>query len=296
MSLETNYVRQTDRNYFLTDLDGTLLSSHAKPSDFTVGVITSALEQGAVISYATARSYQSSQAVVSKIPWRYPLVLYNGAMLFDPLEKRVLGGRWLDHERTNIIIQTGKTRGLTPLLFALDEQDNERVHHEKLERTGDLQFLASRPNDPRFREVEELRSTESLRTLILTYIGLLEELIPLKTAVQEVLGSEVHIHLMKDNYIEDHYFLEFSHPEANKQMGLRLWAELVGCASEDVTVFGDNLNDTGMFVEAGRKVAVANAHPEILLLADEIVMSNDEDGVAVYIAACIEGTRVEEVG
>ncbi|KRE59643.1 HAD family hydrolase [Paenibacillus sp. Soil750] len=296
MSLDIKFVQHKDPNYFLTDLDGTLLNANAKPSDYTRSVITSALEQGVVISYATARSYQSSQAVVSEIPWRYPLVLYNGAMLFDPVQKRVIGGRWLDCERSNAIIQMGKSFGITPLLFALDEQDNERVHHERLERTGDLQFLASRPNDPRFREVDELRSTETLRTLILTYIGLLEELLPLKTAVQEVMGAEVHIHLMKDNYIAGHYFLEFSHPEANKQMGLRLWAELVGCTSEDVTVFGDNLNDTGMFLEAGRKVAVANAHPEILLLADEIVVSNDEDGVAVYIAACIDRMHVNEVG
>jgi Cof subfamily protein (haloacid dehalogenase superfamily) len=296
MSLENTFVHKKDPNFFLTDLDGTLLSSDAKPSDYTISVITSALEQGAVISYATARSYQSSQAVVSEIPWRYPLVLYNGAMLFDPLEKRVLGGRWLDCERSNAIIQMGKSFGITPLLFALDEQDNERVHHERLERTGDLQFVASRPNDPRFREVDELSCTEALRTLILTYIGLLEGLLPLKTAVQEVMGSEVHIHLMKDNYIAGHYFLEFSHPEANKQMGLRLWADLVGCTSEDVTVFGDNLNDTGMFLEAGRKVAVANAHPEILLLADEIVESNDEDGVALFIAARTSGISVNEVG
>lgn len=280
----------------MTDLDGTLLKSNAKPSDYTVSVLTQVLEQGTVVSYATARSYQSSHAVVSEIPWRYPLVLYNGAMLFDPIAKRVLGGRWLDSERSNAIVKIGKTFGIAPLLFALDEQDNERVLHEKLERTGDLQFLASRPNDPRFREVEELHSSESLRTLILTYIGLLDDLLPLKVAVEEVLGLEVHIHLMKDNYIEGHYFLEFSHPEANKQMGLRLWAELVGCTSEEVTVFGDNLNDTGMFLEAGRKVAVANAHPDILLLADEIVASHDEDGVAVYMAAHMSGLRVNEVG
>lgn len=272
-------------SYFLTDLDGTLLNSHAKPSDLTIRVITSALEQGVVVSYATARSYQSSHAVASEIPWRYPLILYNGAMLFDPIEKRVIGGRWLDCERSNAIIEMGKRYGIAPLLFALDEQDHERVHHEKLGRTGDLQFLSSRPNDPRFREVDELCSTEGLRTLILTYIGLLEELLPLKNAVQDVMGSEVHIHLMKDNYIADHYFLEFSHPEANKGMGLRLWAELVSCTTEDVTVFGDNLNDTGMFLEAGCKVAVANAHPDLKLLADEVVLSNDEDGVAVYIAA-----------
>ncbi|MDR6549823.1 HAD-IIB family hydrolase [Paenibacillus qinlingensis] len=282
--------------YFLTDLDGTLLRSQAKPSEFTISVLTQALEQGMVVSYATARSYQSSQAVASDIPWRYPLVLYNGAMLFDPIQKRVLDGRWLDSERCNTIIKMGKTLGITPLLFALDEKDNERVMHERLERTGDLQFLASRPNDPRFQEVDELQNTAELRTLILTYIGLFNELLPLKTAVEALFGSEVHIHLMKDNYIEGHYFLEFSHREANKQMGLRLWAALVGCASEDVTAFGDNLNDTGMFLEAGYKVAVANAHPDLLQMADEIAGSNDEDGVAAYIAARSGGLGVNEVG
>jgi Cof subfamily protein (haloacid dehalogenase superfamily) len=284
------------KDYFLTDLDGTLLRSNAQPSAFTVDVLTQALEKGAVISYATARSYQSSQEVVSVIPWRFPLVLYNGAMLFDPIEKRVLGGRWLDNGRTNAIIKLGKTFGLTPLLFVLDENDNERVYHEKLERTGECQFYESRPNDPRFREVAHLECPASLRTLDVLYIGLLEELLPLKVAVEKDLGSDVHVHLTKDNYIVDHYFLEFSHPEANKQIGLRLWAELVGCSSEEVTVFGDNLNDRGMFLEAGHKVAVANAHPEIIVLADEIIRSNDEDGVSSYIAARVRGFGMEEVG
>jgi hydroxymethylpyrimidine pyrophosphatase-like HAD family hydrolase len=30
-------------------------------------------------------------------------------------------------------------------------------------------------------------------------------------------------------------------------------------------------------------VAVANAHPEILAIADEVTGTNDEDGVAVYL-------------
>ncbi|MNQ98219.1 Sugar phosphatase YidA [compost metagenome] len=104
-----------------------------------------------------------------------------------------------------------------------------------------------------------------------------------------------HERFKKDNYIEGHYFLEFSHPEANKGMGLRLWAELVGCKPGEVTVFGDNLNDTGMFLEAGRKVAVANEHPDILLIADEIVLSNEEDGVAGYIADSVGLMRKNEV-
>ncbi len=145
-------------------------------------------------------------------------------------------------------------------------------------------FFNSRPNDPRFNELPLLSCPDSLRTLIVTYIGRLGELQPLKNAIARTYGNQIHIHLMKDNYIEDHYFLEISHAKANKKEGLRKWAELVGCKLQDITVFGDNLNDTGMFEVAGTRIAVANAHPDLLELSTAVVESNDEDGVANYIA------------
>jgi hydroxymethylpyrimidine pyrophosphatase-like HAD family hydrolase len=39
-----------------------------------------------------------------------------------------------------------------------------------------------------------------------------------------------------------------------------------------------------MFAWAGwGRVAVSNAHPALLAVADEVTLSNDEDGVAVYL-------------
>jgi len=38
-----------------------------------------------------------------------------------------------------------------------------------------------------------------------------------------------------------------------------------------------------MLAFAGRGVAVANAHPEVLAAADEITAANDDDGVALVI-------------
>ena len=105
----------------------------------------------------------------------------------------------------------------------------------------------SRPNDLRFREVEPLACHHTHRTLIITYIGLLDELEKIHAYVNDTYGMEVHTHLMKDLYIADHYFLEFSHFMANKQEGLLLWSKLVGCDPTEVTVFGDNLNDIGLF-------------------------------------------------
>jgi len=34
---------------------------------------------------------------------------------------------------------------------------------------------------------------------------------------------------------------------------------------------------------------VANAHPEVLALADEVTASNDEDGVAAWLEALLSG-------
>jgi Cof subfamily protein (haloacid dehalogenase superfamily) len=275
--------------HFLTDLDGTLLQSDATLSEYTINVICNAMKQGIIISYATARSYISSNKIVSVIPWKYPIVLYNGAVIFDPVSSKVIGGYWLDNETTNQIIEIGRKQGLIPFLFALDEEDKERVFHEKLLRMGDLTFYESRPNDPRFGEMSLLECSDAFRTLIVTYIGLLHELEPLKDEVQRRFGNQVHIHLMKDQYIENHYFLEFSHSKANKKEGLKQWAELMHCMPEDVTAFGDNLNDLGMFETAGTKVAVSNAHPNLIALSTLVVESNDEDGVAKYIHRVTEG-------
>ena len=44
--------------------------------------------------------------------------------------------------------------------------------------------------------------------------------------------------------------------------------------------FGDMPNDLAMLRWAGRAVAVANAHPDVVAAADEVTASNDEAGVA----------------
>ncbi|TDF99412.1 HAD hydrolase family protein [Paenibacillus piri] len=269
--------------YALTDLDGTLLQPDATLSAMTKDAITRLLEQGHVISYATARSYTSSRKAAGSIPWRHPLVLYNGALLYDPVAGKRLGGAFLDSRLTNELIGLGRTCGHCPLLFALDEHDRERVLHEKLELGGYRQFAASRPNDPRFRELPELSCPETAQTMIITYIGHHDELAGLRERVSRDYEGRVHLHFMQDTYIADHYFLEISHPKANKRDGLIAWAQCVGCRPEETIAFGDNLNDIGLLEAAGIKVAVGNAQPALKKAADYVIGANTEDGVAKHL-------------
>ena len=83
-------------------------------------------------------------------------------------------------------------------------------------------------------------------------------------------------------------YVEITAPGVDKGSGLAVVAAELGLGPEDVCVFGDMPNDVPMFQWAGwRRVAVANAHPEVLALADEVTASNDADGVAAWLESLL---------
>jgi 5-amino-6-(5-phospho-D-ribitylamino)uracil phosphatase len=273
-----------EKLYILSDLDGTLLRSNSTLSPFSKEVFTKALGDGHVVSYATARSYTSSQTLVSAIPWQFPIILYNGALILDPLTQTTVGGAWLSHEITNEVISLGKSYDQVPFLFLLDENQHELVLHEPLRRVGEQGFFDSRPNDRRFHEIPLLQLNHpDKKVMIVTYIGVYEELMPFYNALKQRYGTDIYLHFTLDIYLKDQYFLEISDPLANKGTATLKWADLVGCLPKQVIVFGDNLNDLSMFESGGKRFAVSNSRPELQEKADSLIASNDEDGVAYYI-------------
>ena len=60
-------------------------------------------------------------------------------------------------------------------------------------------------------------------------------------------------------------------------------SDLLQVEMKVITVFGDQANDKEMFDLAGTKVAVENANDKLKAMADIIVQSNDQDGVAKYL-------------
>lgn len=78
-------------------------------------------------------------------------------------------------------------------------------------------------------------------------------------------------------------FLDATAHNINKATGLETAAQHFGVHSAEVIAFGDNLNDIPMLNWAGTAVAMGNAHPEVLQIADAMTVSNMRDGVAVYL-------------
>jgi len=100
---------------------------------------------------------------------------------------------------------------------------------------------------------------------------------------ERTFGKELEYKLSPEKY-SDGWFLTILHPEGDKAHALQKVADYIGRDTADITVFGDSVNDIGMFKLAGTSVAVSNALDEVKAVADVVLPhSNDEDGVAKYL-------------
>ncbi len=84
-------------------------------------------------------------------------------------------------------------------------------------------------------------------------------------------------------------FVEVMAAGVSKGAALARMAEERGLASSDVVALGDHLTDVGMLRWAGRGIAVANALPAVVEAADELTLSNDDDGVAIVLEDLVGG-------
>ena len=82
--------------------------------------------------------------------------------------------------------------------------------------------------------------------------------------------------------------LEIGAAGVSKASGLAVLCARRGIDRADVLAFGDMPNDLAMLEWAGRSVAVANAHAEVIAIADEVTASNDEGGVAQVLERLLE--------
>lgn len=85
-------------------------------------------------------------------------------------------------------------------------------------------------------------------------------------------------------------FVEISLAGVDKASALAALAGERCISAEEVLAFGDMPNDLPMLLWSGRRVAVANAHPEVLQAIRERTESNTNDGVARALERLVLGS------
>jgi Cof subfamily protein (haloacid dehalogenase superfamily) len=85
------------------------------------------------------------------------------------------------------------------------------------------------------------------------------------------------------------YYLDVTHPLANKGVALSELARLLAVPLAEIAVIGDGGNDVAMFERSGLCIAMGNASAEVQQAADFVTDSNRDDGFADAVERFILG-------
>ena len=269
------------RTLYVSDLDGTLLRSDERTSDYTNSVINALTEQGMIFSYATARSYHTARKVTAGLNAKIPLIIFNGAFVIDNLTGTHLLEHYFD-DAADSLLDDLTAHEIYPIVYSFQDGAEKFSFVPELATQGMQFFLDSRKGDIRRNPVGNPAALKAGRKFYITCMDTPEKLLP----IYETYRNQYHCVYQTDMYSGTQW-LEIMPPAATKANAVRKLRELLQC--DRVIAFGDGKNDIDMFQTADESYAVENADEELKAYASAVIPSNDKDGVAHWLAAHFHG-------
>ncbi|KUL34439.1 HAD family hydrolase [Actinoplanes awajinensis] len=253
-----------------TDLDGTLVRSDDTVSAYTHDVLDRVRSAGIRIVAATGRGPRLTSLTRNDIRVADYLVLAQGGWVLDQAEGRYLRqARLPGYAVADVLARIETITGPLSVMY-------EALEHDDSPLWGDFDPTWRYPVTVEARTRAECLTGDVIKAFARSFRLHVDEL--LAVARRVVPADVATVTQAGLDYVE------ICPAQVDKGTGLAVVAEAVGVDPADVLVFGDMPNDLPMFGWAGwSRVAVANAHPELLAVADEVTLTNDEDGVAVYL-------------
>jgi Cof subfamily protein (haloacid dehalogenase superfamily) len=218
--------------------------------------------------------FRSAKPYLDKAGIDDPVICYQGAVVADPVT-----GRFLRHEPIPVELARETIAALEEERFHVNCYVNDELYVARV--TPEAERYASFQNLT-IHEVGDLGAWLSEPPTKLVAIGDPEALDRLEARMKERFDGRLYISKSLP------FFLEFANPDVTKASGLAFLAEHLGFAPERTVAFGDGENDVELLEWPAFGVAVANAHPRVLAVADWVCPSAQEEGVAQVIEALLD--------
>ncbi|MEV8447463.1 HAD family hydrolase [Streptomyces parvus] len=261
-----------------TDLDGTLLRPDDTVSPRSRAALGLAAASGARHLIVTGRPVPGIRALLADLAYTGLVVCGQGTQLYDADAGRLLRSVTLDREAADTAL--GKIEAEVGSVFAAVDQDGVagvtlieagyRMPNQTLpaQRVGSRQELWERP----------------VIKVLIRHPDLGDD--ALAAAARGAVGDLATVTMAGPGTVE------LAPRGVDKGTGLAAAAELLGIGAERTVAFGDMPNDLPMFAGSGLRVAMGNAHPELRAAADEVTLTNAEDGVAVVLERLFGASHV----
>ena len=255
------------------DLDGTLNNDEKVITAKTKAALMAVQKRGVRIVLASARPSPGlfkERDVLGLQDYDGILMSYNGGRIVDAKSGKVLFQTAMERQQTKKVLRFLETLPVTPILddgkqFFVTDKNGYKVDYE------------CQNNRMECTEVENLADF-----LNFAPIKILMSVLPEKLkAVQEKIAAFLPEDLTVVQTAP--FYLEVIPASINKGQGLLDTCAALGIDPKETVAFGDAENDIPMLKAAGTGIAMGNATEAVKAAADGVTLSNNADGIAVFL-------------
>lgn len=270
-----------NKTLYISDLDGTLLNKNCEISPKTAKILNKLIdEKGINFSVATARTSETVPALTKSIHINTPVIVMNGVATYDIKNKQFVNIELLPKDALEKFLKVIKNFGSWGFLYTINENHIE-TFFVNCDTPNALKFMNERKEKfgKKFTQVCDFSQCENLDCVYFSVSHKEEFLRPIYEQIKGISGLCVEYY--RDVYNTDFWYLEVCSHTASKYNALMRLKEKYGF--EKVISFGDNLNDLPLFKASDECYAVENAKEEVKAHANDVIGSNERDGVAEFI-------------
>jgi Cof subfamily protein (haloacid dehalogenase superfamily) len=255
----------------ISDFDGTISGKDFVVTDQVKKAICAVREKKMHFIIASGRSFTGPIAMLcEELQLVDPQIIRGGAEIIDPVQKKVIMAEYILDDS---------------LQKLLDILKNAHIDHwvEK----GSCIYTKNAQSHYSFGEVL-YKNLEEVDISHVPKVGIFPLSNPEKETVFETMLQKefTNLHITK-SFSPFGNTWDITASMANKQEGIRKVADMLGLQRDELIGIGDGYNDFPLLEACGLKVAMGNAHDELKAIADEVIPSYEEDGVAVFLSGLL---------
>lgn len=252
----------------VTDLDGTLLTKDKKVSKLNCEVLNKVhREKGVELVIASGRDIYSIKEITGCLSVDYH-ICFNGAKVYKHGE--VIYNRAMPEKICEDILKKGMEFGLEFSATA-----GKEIHYTRMD--NEYTRLSEGKESLIFINIKSKEQIVGKKFEKMVFVGEHENFLKLRSYVEKNYSDDVNLFASGDDVID------IVSKECNKGNALKIVAQDLGIENKEIIAFGDNENDLSMLEIAGCPVIMANAKEEYKKEKYNKTLSNDEDGVGIFV-------------
>ena len=246
----------------LFDLDGTLLRNDKTVSEYSLEILSKCKECGHFIGISTSRSEQNCFSFLKEV--KPDILISSGGALVRANGKIIISSSFSIIETMDFIESARKICGMD-CEITVDTSDAHYWNYKTNPKEQDKSW-----GDSIYTDFTDF-PYEALKICVeIPHPGLAQKLCE-------------HFSELDSQRFSDGDWYKFTKSGVTKEKAILAVCEACHIDISETVAFGDDYADIGMLKICGIGVAMGNAVQEVKDIADDITLSNEEDGVAAYL-------------